>query len=97
MHTPSKSGDIFLSEARDKDATACHGDIADRTTATASATDASQNLIYAPDPDKYRIVPERLIFPCRVIHSQNRARATNFGQNAFPPKRHGLRCGQRRD
>ena len=56
MHTPSKSGDIFLSEARDKDATACHGDIADRTTAT--ATDASQNLIYAPDPDKYRIVPE---------------------------------------
>ena len=59
MHTPSKSGDIFLSEARDKDATACHGDIADRTT----ATDTSQNLIYAPDPDKYRIVPERLIFP----------------------------------
>ncbi len=62
MQTPSKSGDIFLAEARDKDATACHGDIADRTAAT--ATDASQSLIYSPDPDKYRIVPERLIFPC---------------------------------
>ncbi len=74
MHTPSKSGDIFLSEARDKDATACHGDIADRTTATASATDASQNLIYAPDPDKYRIVPERLIFPCCVMPVQNCAK-----------------------
>jgi hypothetical protein len=64
MHTPRKSGDTFLCEARDKDATACHGDIADRTAATATATDASQSLIYSPDPDKYRIVPERLIFPC---------------------------------
>lgn len=66
MHTPSKSGDIFLCEARDKDATACNGDIADRTAAAAAATatDASQSLIYSLDPDKYRIFLERLIFLC---------------------------------
>ncbi len=64
MHTPSKSGDIFLCEARDKDATACNGDIADRTAAAATATDASQSLIYSLDPDKYRIFLERLIFLC---------------------------------
>ena len=62
MHTLRKSGDIFPAEARDKDATACNGDIADSTAAT--ATDASQSLIYSLDPDKYRIFLERLIFLC---------------------------------
>ena len=66
MHTPSKSGDIFLCEARDNGATACNGDIADRTAAAAAATatDASQSLIYSLDPDKYRFFLEMLIFLC---------------------------------
>ena len=66
MHTLRKSGDIFPAEARDKDATACNGDIADSTAAaaTATATDASQSLIYSLDPDKYRIFLEMLIFLC---------------------------------
>ena len=62
MHTLRKSGDIFPAEARDKDATACNGDIADSTAAT--ATDAIESLIYSLDPDKYRIFLERLIFLC---------------------------------
>lgn len=62
MHTLRKSGDIFPAEARDKDATACNGDIADSTAAT--ATDAIESLIYSLDPDKYRIFLEMLIFLC---------------------------------
>jgi len=64
MHTLRKSGDIFVAEACDNGATAtaCNGDIADRTAAT--ATDASQSLIYSLDPDKYRFFLERLIFLC---------------------------------
>lgn len=64
MHTLRKSGDIFVAEACDNGATACNGDIADRTAATATATDASQSLIYSLDPDKYRFFLERLIFLC---------------------------------
>jgi len=62
MQTLRKSGDIFVAEACDNGATACNGDIADRTAAT--ATDASQSLIYSLDPDKYRFFLERLIFLC---------------------------------
>jgi len=62
MQTLRKSGDIFVAEARDKDATACNGDIADSTAAT--ATDAIESLIYSLDPDKYRIFLEMLIFLC---------------------------------
>lgn len=62
MQTLRKSGDIFPAEARDKDATACNGDIADSTAAT--ATDAIESLIYSLDPDKYRIFLEMLIFLC---------------------------------
>ena len=62
MHTLRKSGDIFVAEARDKDATACNGDIADST--AAAATDAIESLIYSLDPDKYRIFLEMLIFLC---------------------------------
>ena len=64
MQTLRKSGDIFVAEARDKDATACNGDIADSTAAAATATDAIENLIYSLDPDKYRIFLEMLIFLC---------------------------------
>jgi len=64
MHTLRKSGDIFVAEACDNGATACNGDIADRTAATATATDASQSLIYSLDPDKYRFFLESLIFLC---------------------------------